>query len=91
MLTDIIGYAAGALLAVCFLPQVIKTFRTKNAGDVSMGMLLLNLASALLYEIYALRLALLPIILMNGLFILLMIAEISLKWRYDRRSRDRTP
>lgn len=85
-LSDTIGYAAGLVLAVCFLPQVIKTFRTKNAGDVSMGMLLLNLLSAGLYEVYGVMLGLLPIIIMNGIFIVLMGVEIGLKLRYDRRA-----
>ena len=35
MTTDLIGYLAGLLLALCFLPQVVKTWRVKHAvgGD----------------------------------------------------------
>lgn len=83
-MTDVIGYAAGIFLALCFLPQVIKSWRTKQTDDVSLGMLVMSLASATLYEIYALRLELTPVIVMNAVFGLLIIIEIVLKVRYGR-------
>lgn len=87
MFTDIVGYAAGFLLMLCFLPQVIKTYNAKHADDVSMGMLVTTLGSALLYEVYSLQLGLVPVFVMNGVFALLLIVEIALKARYDRRNR----
>lgn len=87
MFTDIVGYAAGFLLMLCFLPQVIKTYNAKHADDVSMGMLVTTLGSALLYEVYSLQLGLVPVFVMNGVFALLLIVEIALKVRYDRRNR----
>ena len=83
MLTDIIGYIAGLCLALCFLPQVIKTFRTKTADDVSVGMLLLSLGSAVGYEWYAWRLGLTPVVVMNAIFLALVLIEIGLKAKYD--------
>ena len=87
--TDIIGYAAGILLAISFLPQVITTFRTKHARDVSMGMLLVTLGSAILYEVYAALLELWPVVVMNAIFAVLVIIVIVLKIRYDRRDAER--
>jgi MtN3 and saliva related transmembrane protein len=87
MITDLVGYAAGILLMLSFLPQVIKTFRSKHAHDVSMGMLLITLGSALLYEAYALQLGLIPVFVMNGIFAILIVIEIVLKIRYDRDHR----
>jgi MtN3 and saliva related transmembrane protein len=85
--TDLIGYAAGLLLALCFLPQVVKTVRVRHADDVSMGMLLLTLGSAILYEIYAWRLSLMPVVVMNGVFGVLVLLEIVLKAHFDRVRR----
>ncbi len=85
MSTDLIGYLAGLLLTICFLPQVIKTLQIKHAQDVSMWMLILTLGSAILYEIYAWRLSLMPVVVMNGIFGLLVLLEIGLKLHYDRR------
>ena len=84
MLTDLIGFAAGLLLALCFLPQVVKTWRARHADDVSMGMLVMTLGSAVLYEVYAVLLGLLPVIIMNGVFGVLVLIEIALKARFDR-------
>ena len=64
--TDLVGYVAGVLLALSFLPQVVKTFRVKHADDVAMGMLLLSLGAAIGYEIYAWQLQLWPVLVMNG-------------------------
>lgn len=86
MLTDIIGYLAGLLLATCFLPQVIRTIRLRRADDVSMGMLAMSLLSALLYETYAIRLGLTPVVVMNGLFAALLVTEMGLKVAFDHRS-----
>ena len=84
MLTDLIGFAAGVLLALSFLPQVIHTWRTKQAADVSLMMLGITFASAVLYEVYAWRLGLMPVIIMNGIFTVLVAIEIALKLRYDK-------
>ena len=84
MITDLVGYAAGLLLALCFLPQVVKTWQLRHAEDVSMGMLLMTFASAILYEVYAYRLELVPVLVMNGIFALLVLIEIVLKVRFDR-------
>ena len=57
---DLIGYIAGIFLTLSFLPQVVKTYRAKDARDVSMGMLLLMAASGVGYEIYSWMLELWP-------------------------------
>ena len=85
MVTDLIGFAAGILLMFSFLPQVITTFRTKTAEDISMTMLVVTFSSAVLYEVYAARLGLVPVIIMNGVFAVLVAIEIALKIRYAPR------
>jgi MtN3 and saliva related transmembrane protein len=82
---DIIGYLAGLFLALCFLPQVVHTLRLKSAKDVSFMMLLMSLISACLYQVYAMHLGLTPVIIMNGLFLILNIFELALKFSYDFR------
>jgi len=84
-MTDLVGYLAGILLTLCFLPQIIKTLQMKHADDVSMVMLILSLLSAFFYEIYAWQLGLWPVLVMNGIFGLLVLVEIGLKIMYDRR------
>lgn len=90
MITDLVGYLAGILLTLCFLPQILKTYRLKQADEISMVMLALSLASATLYEIYAWLLELWPVFIMNGIFSLLIAIEIWLKIYYDKQIIDQT-
>ncbi len=87
-LVDAIGYLGGLCVAACFLPQVVRTWRTGSAEDVSMPMLLLNLGAAALCELYACLLGLTPIVVTNALFGLSVAVEIALKWHFDARRRD---
>jgi len=82
-MVDLVGYSAGFLLALCFLPQVLRTFRRKSADDVSMLMLILNFGAALGYEIYAWLLGLTPVVIMNAIYMTLVFVVIVLKIRYD--------
>lgn len=75
-LTDLTGYAAGIFLMWSFLPQLIKTIRTRRAEDLSVGMLGVTLVSAVLYEIYAFLLGLTPVIIMNGIFALTVMLQL---------------
>jgi len=90
LITDLVGYLAGILLTLCFLPQILKTYRLKQADEISMVMLALSLASATLYEIYAWLLELWPVFIMNGVFSLLIAVEIWLKVYYDKQIIDQT-
>ena len=36
----LLGYFAGFLITVAFVPQVLKTWKTKSADDLSLGMFL---------------------------------------------------
>ncbi|MBF0283467.1 MAG: SemiSWEET transporter [Magnetococcales bacterium] len=47
-----LGYLAGGLTAASFLPQVIRTWRTRSAADLSLGMLTLYLSSTVLWLVY---------------------------------------
>ena len=84
MIVDLTGYAAGALLAICFLPQVWQTWKTRRADDVSLWMILLTLLSAVLYEVYAAMLGLWPVVIMNGIFGVLVGIQLGLKIRFSQ-------
>lgn len=63
---DWIGYAAGALATAAFLPQVIKTIRSRRTEDISLGMYLMFCSGVLLWLVYGLLLGALPIIVSNA-------------------------
>jgi len=84
--TDLIGYAAGTFLMWSFLPQLIKTIKTRRAEDISIGMLIVTLISALLYEIYASLLGLMPVIIMNGVFAITVFLQLVITIRLHNKS-----
>ena len=82
---DLMAYLGGSFLMVCYLPQIVRTWRTKKVEDLSMWMIVLTLGSAVFYEIYASMLDLIPVIVMNGVFLVLVFIQLLLKLVFDRR------
>lgn len=52
MNSEIIGIIAGALSCTTFLPQVIKTWKSKSTKDVSLSMFLIASVSTTLWLLY---------------------------------------
>lgn len=66
-----------------FVPQIWKSLRTQSTKDISWLMLLTTLISVTSYEIYAAALGLLPVVIMNGMFIISAIVLMAIKYRFD--------
>ncbi len=81
-MADLIGYTAGLVAMMSFLPQVLKTVRTKKVSDISMPMLLLTLTTNILYVIYGLILNLYPVVVMIGIMTSIVIIQIILTLKY---------
>lgn len=79
-----VGYAAGALTPISFLPQVIKAWRTRSTGDLSLIMLLVLLAGVTLWLIYGLFIGALPVILANGATLSLVAILLAMKLGFLR-------
>lgn len=60
-----IGMVAAFLTTIAFLPQVIKTWRSKSAKDLSLGMFGIFTTGVFLWLVYGLLISDLPIILAN--------------------------
>ncbi len=87
-MVDLIGYIAGFLAMVTFLPQVIKTLRTKKANDISLWMLFLTLLANVFYEIYAILLSLTPVIIMIGIMSIIVVVQIVLTFKYKNNKKN---
>ena len=82
---DIIAYIAGVILMMSYLPQLVKTIKSKKVEDLSLLMLLATFLSGVLYEIYSYILNLIPVIIMNGIFTLTVLLQLIIKIRYNPR------
>ena len=74
-----LGFAAGTLTTVSFIPQVWKAWRTRRCHDLSLGMLLAFGAGVTLWLIYGLLLHAPPIIAANAFTLLLIVMLLYLK------------
>ena len=62
---EFFGYFAAILTTVAFLPQLIKTLKTKKADDVSLITLIMFIIGVLSWIIYGYKLSSLPIMIAN--------------------------
>ena len=77
-----VGFTAGALTTVAFLPQLQRTWRTRSADDVSLAMLLTFTTGVLLWFVYGLLVQSWPIVVTNVVTFLLTAAILILKLRF---------
>ena len=76
------GSLAGVFTTIALLPQVIKTWRSRSASDVSLVMFAVYFAGILLWLIYGVTLGDWPLIGSNTVTLLLTGIMLILKLRY---------
>jgi MtN3 and saliva related transmembrane protein len=77
-----LGLLAGTLTTIAFLPQVIRTWKSKSTKDLSLAMLGTFTTGVLFWLIYGLMIDSLPIILANAVTFVFAGANVILKLRY---------
>jgi len=80
---DICGYTAGVLFASGFIPQIYKSYRTKNMNDISYGWQFIFLTGVILGIIYSVHKNLPPIYLCSSVELVFMIILICMKIYYS--------
>ena len=77
---EFFGYFAAILTTAAFLPQLIKTLRTKKADDVSLVTLIMFICGVLSWIIYGYKISSIPILMANiitfTLNVLILISKI---------------
>lgn len=77
-----LGFLAGILTTLAFLPQVLHTYRCKSAAEFSWTMLVTFNFGLLCWFIYGIYLHSWPMILANGFTMILQAFLIGMKIRY---------
>jgi MtN3 and saliva related transmembrane protein len=77
-----LGFLAGMLTTVSFVPQLYKAWSSKRCDDLSWGMLLTFALGVMLWLIYGVFLWAAPIIVANSVTLALILAILVLKARY---------
>ncbi len=78
----VLGLAAGTLTTIAFCPQLIKTWKTKSARDMSFGMLATFCTGVFLWLVYGLFIHSIPVIVANVVTLILAGAILALKIKY---------
>ena len=81
-LVTVIGLTAGTLTTISFLPQAIKTWKSKSAKDISLAMFLTFCLGVVLWIIYGICVKDLPVMLTNAITLLLSGSILFFKLKY---------
>ena len=80
-LLTMIGYAAAFCTTAAYLPQVVRTWRTRSTTDISLGTLLLLATGLTLWLVYGLALGDMPLVAANAVTLALAGTILVLKLR----------
>lgn len=79
---DLIGFLAGTLTTLAFLPQALLTWRSKCAKGVSLGMYCVFISGVVLWLVYGLILMSWPMIVSNCVTLAIAVSILLMKLRY---------
>lgn len=83
-LAETMGLIGAFLSSITFIPQVYKTWQSKSAGDLSMGMMLIVFISTIIWLVYGFGLHLKPVIICNGIIMVLSALLIYFKLTFKK-------
>lgn len=81
-LPDIVGAAAALCSMASFTPQIIKTWRERDASAISLRMYAVTVTGFTLWTLYGLLTASWPVIGSNAVCLGLSAIMLALKWRF---------
>jgi MtN3 and saliva related transmembrane protein len=84
MIWEFVGFSAATLTMFGFVPQVIKIYRTKSVGDISLPTILLFTLGIFLWLVYGFHLKNSAIILANSVTLLTLIVALVLFIKYQK-------
>ena len=77
---QLIGLTAGMLTTIAFLPQVLKTWKSRSAKDLSLGMFSLFCLGVVMWLAYGILMRDIPVIAAN--FMTLILASTLLFFKF---------
>jgi len=81
--TEILGYSAGAITSLTFLPQVIRTWKLRSARDISLMMFIIAAINEVMWIAYGILLDNWVIILTNAIVLSMSLTMIFFKLRFN--------
>jgi MtN3 and saliva related transmembrane protein len=78
-LVQLVGFVAGALTTLAYVPQLIRTWRTRSVNDFSLGMLVALSVGIGLWLVYGIAIGSWPIIVANGVSFVFALVLVTFK------------
>ncbi len=81
---QLLGLLAGSCTTAAFIPQVIKTWKSRSAKDLSLGMFSIFCAGVVLWLVYGLLIMDIPVIIANLVTLVLasFLLFLKLRWKH---------
>lgn len=83
---DYLGFVAATCTTCSFIPQVHMVWRQRAAPGVSLGMYLIFTFGVLLWLCYGVLIQAWPVVIANGLTLLLASSVLIMKWHFERQA-----
>ena len=84
LFADVIGYLGGIFIMISFVPQVIKSYKTKSVDDLSVGMILATIIGTVFWISYGFLISSNPVFIMNTIFGIIILYQLYLKLTYSK-------
>jgi MtN3 and saliva related transmembrane protein len=88
-LISTVGFAAGSLTTLAYLPQALHSFRTRSVRDISMTMLVALNLGLLLWVAYGAFIHSMPLVVANVLTFVLASPLLVMKLRFRDKTSER--
>ena len=79
----VLGLVAGGLTTFAILPQLIKILKTKSTKDISLLLFIMAFLGVILWLVYGFLINDIPVMVGNGISLLLVGSVLILKLKYD--------
>jgi len=83
-MAELVGYVAAVLTTMSFIPQVWRTWRTRDVSGISLGMYIVFATGVSLWLVYGLLANAWPIVTANAVTLALALAILAMKIRWGR-------
>ena len=80
--SSVVGFVAGTLTTLSFVPQVTKCWRRKSVADLSLAMLVAFTGGVALWVVYGLIVHAPPVVAANVVTLILAGALLAMKMRF---------
>ncbi|MDO8900619.1 MAG: SemiSWEET transporter [Phenylobacterium sp.] len=84
LLPELIGFLAGLCSMASFTPQIVKTWRERDARSISLRMYVVTVSGFSLWVTYGVMIGSLPVMLTNSVCLTLSALILAMKWRFSR-------